>query len=125
MARPLPFAGRPLLTRLRLLVLLLLLLRDVLQFFNHIGRDTFPPALFSKRFQIATLSPAATADSRTGLLFGCPRTLQDGVTASRRKAALGILCFHFEMCNNLQMVTHLSDGRLHQCANVLHTSNAF
>ena len=88
MARPLPFAGRPLLTRLRLLVLLLL--RDVLQFFNHIGRDTFPPALFSKRFQIATLSPAATADSRTGLPSGCPRTLQDGVTASRRKAALGM-----------------------------------
>ena len=70
-------------------LLLLLLFRDALQFFNHIGRDTFPPALFSKRFQIATLSPAATADSRTGLPSGCPRTLQDGVTASRRKAALG------------------------------------
>ena len=69
--------------------------RDALPFFNHIGRDTFPPALFSKRFQIATLSPAATADSRTGLPSGCPRTLQDGVTASRRKAALG-MCMYIE-----------------------------
>ena len=69
--------------------LLLFRFRDALQFFNHIGRDTFPPALFPKRFQIATPSSAATADSRTGLPSGCPRTLQDGVTASRRKAALG------------------------------------
>ena len=44
---------------------------------------------FREIFPQARPSPAAAADSRTGLPSGCPRTLQDGVTAARRKAALG------------------------------------
>ena len=75
--------------------------RDALPFFNHIGRDTFPPALFPKHFQIATPSPAASPS-------GCPRTLQDGVIASRRKAALGI--FFNNICRHSEAIPSLRRG---------------
>ena len=41
------------------------------------------------------LSKTATVDRRRACPSGCPRTLKDGVTASRRKAALGTIrnCF--------------------------------